>query len=720
MRKYSLLLVSLLFLSLDIFSQTISISEARSKAIGTIVTVSGIASNGAEFGTIRFIQDATAGIAIYDNTLTDIERGDSVVVTGELTEFNGLLEISNVSSWERFALGKEITPSDLNPADAYQESHEGQLVRVRNVTFVQSGNFSGSSANYSISDGSANYQVRILGTTDIAGTPIPSGKISLTGVMGEYRSNYQLQPRSLADIGTVGPQFLSILQQSNIQPFSFTVSWTTDIASTSILRYGPTPALGSEVSDTTRVTAHSLDLSGLKHGSVYYVQGLSIDANGDTGKSNITAMATRSISPGNIYVYFNNPVDTSYKLNTPAHYVNQALADTVIAYINRAKNTIDIAIYNMDNDNGIVTALNNAYGRGVQVRLIAGEGVNSTAYGQLNIGVGNKKKAPPSSQSYGIMHNKFVVIDAEATVPADAYVITGSTNFTNNQINRDPNNMVIFQDQAMARSFAIEFEEMWKGSFGADKADNTPHQFVVGGREVELYFSPSDNTEEHIKKLIKASEKELYFILLIWTRYGLAYDIRDQIRDYGTFAAGIVEDTSSSSFPFNIVAPEMNGRMLVDNKSWIMHHKYAISDPQFADKEPMVLTGSHNWSTAANTRNDENTVIIHDQDISRQFLQEFAARFREAGGGDLLIVTGVEALAGIDLRIFPNPVRNTLFVESSGPLNYRIYNMSGRLMSGGTFNGSGQLGLSEFPAGLYLLKAENGKGTATLRFMIAR
>lgn len=720
MRTFLLIPFSLLFGCLNLYSQSISISEARSKALGTVVTVSGIASNGAEFGVIRFIQDPTGGIAIYDNALTDIERGDSVIVTGELTEFNGLLEISNVSSWQRFALGKEMAPIDLIPADAYQESREGQLVRVKNVTFVQSGNFSGSSANYSISDGSSNYQVRILGTTDIAGTPIPSGKISLTGVMGEYRSNYQLQPRSLQDIGTVGPQFLSILQQSDIQPFSFTVSWTTDVPSTSILRYGPTPALGSEVSDTAMRTAHSFKLSGLNHGSVYYVQGLSIDANGDTGKSNVVAMATRSISPGNIYVYFNNPVDTTYKLNTPAHFVNKALADTVIAYIDRAKESIDIAIYNIDNKNGIVTALNNAYARGVNVRLIAGEGVNSSGYGQINIGVGNKKKAPPSSPNYGIMHHKFLVIDAEATVPADAYVITGATNFTDNQINRDPNNMVIFQDQAMARSFAIEFEEMWGGKFGADKADNTPHQFVVGGREVELYFSPSDNTEEHIKKVIRASDEEFYFILLIWTRYGLAYDIRDQIQNENIFAAGIVEDTSSSSFPFNIVAPEMNGRMLVDNKSWIMHHKYAISDPQFADKEPMLLTGSHNWTTSANVRNDENTVIIHDQDIARQFLQEFSARFKEAGGGDLLIVSGVGELPRIDLRIFPNPVSTALFVESSGPLLYRIYNMSGRLMGSGTLNGPGQIEVSAFPAGLYFLKAENEKGTAGIQFMIVR
>ena len=47
--------------------------------------------------------------------------------------------------------------------------------------------------------------------------------------------------------------------------------------------------------------------------------------------------------------------------------------DTLAAYINRAQYTLDIAIYNLDNSapaSTIINAINNAYSRGVRIRLI--------------------------------------------------------------------------------------------------------------------------------------------------------------------------------------------------------------------------------------------------------------------------------------------------------------------------------------------------------------
>ena len=41
----------------------------------------------------------------------------------------------------------------------------------------------------------------------------------------------------------------------------------------------------------------------------------------------------------------------------------------------------------------------------------------------------------------------------------------------------------------------------------------------------------------------------------------------------------------------------------------IMHHKYAIIDQALASSDPLVITGSHNWSAAAENSNDENTVF---------------------------------------------------------------------------------------------------------------
>ena len=85
------------------------------------------------------------------------------------------------------------------------------------------------------------------------------------------------------------------------------------------------------------------------------------------------------------------------------------------------------------------------------------------------------------------MHNKFIVGDADYV--ESAFVLTGSTNMTTENLNSDRNNVIVLEDQSLARAYRLEFEEMFSGVFGADKTINTPKKFVVGGSPVELYFS---------------------------------------------------------------------------------------------------------------------------------------------------------------------------------------------------------------------------------------
>ena len=61
----------------------ITIGEARTQAINATVTVKGIVTNGSEFGDIRYIQDGTGGIGVYNPDLgANVVRGDSIQVTG--------------------------------------------------------------------------------------------------------------------------------------------------------------------------------------------------------------------------------------------------------------------------------------------------------------------------------------------------------------------------------------------------------------------------------------------------------------------------------------------------------------------------------------------------------------------------------------------------------------------------------------------------------------
>lgn len=713
MKKF---LISIFFLSITLQSiaQVISIAAARSQSIGNTVTIKGVATNGSEMGTIRYFQDSTGGIAAYSSQLSGVQKGDIVQVTGVLKDYNGLLEIDPVTSYNIISTGNPLpAPKLVSLPGGFSESNEGQLVQVNAVHFTSSGNFSSSSSNYTVTDGSNNGEVRVWASTNIAGTPIPGGNVHVIGLLGEYFGTYQLQPRSLDDFLESGPKFLTPLIQSNISQFSFDVSFETKYPGTTVLHYGKTPSFGNIISDSNLDTSHFVQITGLDHGSIYYLKAYSIDTNGDTSRSGTQLMATASLSPGEIKVYFNQPVDHAVNSGMPAVYCNQSFDDSLIAFIDGAQSTLDIAIYNLDNQHNVIDAINAAYQRGVLVRVITDEGVSASNYNAINVGNGNKKKSPtgnaPSGGYYGIMHNKFLVKDAYDANPNNPWVWTGSTNFTTGQLMTDPNNVIAIQDQALAKAYTIEFDEMWSGKFGPEKTDNTPHQFKIGGRQVSLYFSPSDNTEQEIKNTIRSADTDLYFALFAWTRYNIAYEIEDRI-DSGVFVAGIVNDTSgSNSLPFNVLIDDIPNTLFIYNQPGLLHHKYMLVDPTDVNADPIVLTGSHNWSSSANTRNDENTLIVHDATVANQYYQEWVKRYKNEGGSLFVGLPPRNAVGQkSDFVIYPNPASGKIHVRmndfTSSAYSLTIYDLGGHLVHAQENSIANLIDISGLANGMYLLK----------------
>lgn len=194
-----------MFTASSAFSQVISISSARNTSLGQTVTVSGVVTNGSELGALRYLQDGTAGIAAYGGSVSGINRYDSITVTGPLTEFNGLLEIGTGQAGGNPTYinhgPANVIPQPLTvPLSAVNEAVEGQLVVINNVTFTTSGSFASGNSTVQVTDGSTTMDIRINGTTNIDGTTIPSGTVSITGIVGQFNTNYQIIPRDLNDI----------------------------------------------------------------------------------------------------------------------------------------------------------------------------------------------------------------------------------------------------------------------------------------------------------------------------------------------------------------------------------------------------------------------------------------------------------------------------------------------------------------------------------------
>lgn len=195
MKKIFTLIAALCTLTLG--AQTIQ--QVRNMSIGATVTVKGVVSNGTELGSIRYLQDGTAGIACYGNNLSSIAAGDSITATGVLFDFSGLLELSPTSTFTNHGAVSPNVPQVI-PITSAGEALEAQLVRIENVTFVQSGNFAGGNSTVQITNGANTLDVRINGTTNIDGSAIPAGPVTITGLMGQFNANYQIVPRSISDI----------------------------------------------------------------------------------------------------------------------------------------------------------------------------------------------------------------------------------------------------------------------------------------------------------------------------------------------------------------------------------------------------------------------------------------------------------------------------------------------------------------------------------------
>jgi phosphatidylserine/phosphatidylglycerophosphate/cardiolipin synthase-like enzyme len=662
-------------------AQVISISAARSAAPGTQVTVRGLVTNGAELGVIRYFQDATAGLAAYSPSMANVKAGDSIEVTGISKNYMNLLELDPVSSFTVISSGNKIPdPITLSSVAAFAEAYEGMLVKVKQVVITGSGLFSGgtSGMNYRL-DNNVATQIRILPTTDIPGMPIPVLPCNITGVMSQFNTSYQLLPRFYDDLDPdIGPKIISSLMQKNIMTDRFDVSFNTKYAGNTVLRYGLTPALElGSVSSAAITMNHLVTLPGLQNTTFYYVKAVSFNSTGDSSVLGPVLMSTASLSSGTIKAYFTRSVRNALATFSNASYANQSIDDTVIAYIGRAKYSIDIAIYNWNNSSlsDITDAVNQAYNRGVKLRIVYDGSTSNLALANLNPAIG--KIASPQGANYTIMHNKFMVIDANSADPMDPVVLSGSTNWTAGQINSDANNALFIQDQSLAKAYTLEFEEMYGSStltpnpgnarFGQFKLNNTPHYFNIGGKQVEQFFSPSDGTSQQILNAIKTANTDLYFQVLTFTRRDIAKEIAARA-SAGVFTAGAIDDTSSGSLGFNDMKAVMGNYLVKYSGSGLLHHKMAIIDANNYYSDPTVVTGSHNWSNSADQKNDENTLIIHDADLANQYFQEFANQSKIYGvpwgwgfanfKADSLVIRQYHAVNFKNLSVFNDAIPN--------------------------------------------------------------
>jgi phosphatidylserine/phosphatidylglycerophosphate/cardiolipin synthase-like enzyme len=730
-------------------------------AVGAVVTISGIITADLTSAyTDVYVQDETAGVDVYRKYRSfNYTVGDSVTITGAISQFRGLVEIAPDTTQVIFhAHGRPVpepmllTASDVNRTfntDDFSEPNEGRLVRVNNVNY--------GAANSTITDASGT-----TGTFIPTTWTAPTGTFDLIGVIKQYKpgtpapgapftADYEVVPRTQSDIILhPGPVMISSPVETNLLPTSVTIAFNTQTPASAVVKYGVVLPYTDSVVVSTPAATQKVVLPGLQPATVYHYQVGASDANGTNFSSDaLFITASPASSTGTMNVYFTRSTNSSVSLGENAQTLN--VVDKFIARINAAQHTIDLALYSLSGTVGsnIVTALQAARARGVSIRVIV-ENDNATTAPITALKNGGvpliTDTFDPSNGGDGLMHNKFGIFDGrDRTSAADDWLWTGSWNATDPGNNNDAQNVIEIQDQSLATAYTIEFDEMWGSStetpnaansrFGIHKKDNTPHRFSIAGTPVESYFSPSDHTTAHILSELNAANSSINIAMLTFTRDDLAQALIAKESAGKKVHVALDNNTDSGNEYATLLAGGVDIVLKPSTFGGLLHHKYAIIDADKPAETNTVVTGSHNWSSSAETSNNENTLVIRSKRIANLYLQEFKQRYADLGGKDSIVASVTQQGSFIPdaftlSQNYPNPFNPATTIAFSLPatrfVTLKIFDVLGKevatlienKMAAGNYAVRWDAGT--MASGMYIYQVKAGEYTATKKLMLLR
>lgn len=216
----------------------IPIATAKQQAFGSTVTkVAGRVTAGAGvFRNTAFLQDGSAGIAVFNNTFRlGVQVGDSVVIeNGTLSEFQattgqpgtGLTQLTDSIRFTVVPVSRQDATPRTVTIDLVVESLEAQLVRIRRVRFTETGSFR--ERTYQVIDrDNKSIDVRIDGGTEIArnAVPIPEGEFDIIGLVSQFRGTYQIQPRFVTELGLPPLEVDTVAKSRTLDVTTWNLDW---------------------------------------------------------------------------------------------------------------------------------------------------------------------------------------------------------------------------------------------------------------------------------------------------------------------------------------------------------------------------------------------------------------------------------------------------------------------------------------------------------------
>jgi DNA/RNA endonuclease YhcR with UshA esterase domain len=191
----------------------ISIAEARSLPLGTVVTVDGsVTTPSGAFASSFFdqgfgLEDRTAGIYVSLQTDLGLAPRRQARVTGTLQDSYGLLILvpDDPGDVKVHGKGPKVAPLWVTTG-GIGEATEGLLVQVVGTITQAPTSDLPYGYKFFVDDGSGELQIFVNVETGIDLSPLSAGQtVSVTGFSSQFDTHYEIDPRSPSDIAVPVP-----------------------------------------------------------------------------------------------------------------------------------------------------------------------------------------------------------------------------------------------------------------------------------------------------------------------------------------------------------------------------------------------------------------------------------------------------------------------------------------------------------------------------------
>ena len=211
------------------------------------------------------------------------------------------------------------------------------------------------------------------------------------------------------------------------------------------------------------------------------------------------------------------------------------------------------------------------------------------------------------------MHNKFFIIDKSS-------VWSGSSNISDTGTGGyNANNSLVMSDKKIAGIYLQEFNQMfYEKKFHNKKEVVTYENVQTEDSTVSIYFSPKSNTYDNsLKKLIQNAEQYIYIPVFYLTHKDLIAQLI-KAKNRGVEVKIILDATAARNKYSMHRELRKNGiEVKVENFGGKMHAKSMIVDDKY------IVSGSMNLTKAGNSKNDENTIVVQNNNLAKQYKNYF-------------------------------------------------------------------------------------------------